>query len=616
MNTKINSLFWIFIFFWSANLLAQGLMQQTISIRFDGIEKKEALKRINDLEDIKLSYNPDVIPEGVVSGNFEGSSIDLVLKGVLGYGYDFKVRGSYIIVQKSEELQAKKKIQFSGAITDAETGESIPAVTIYEVTNLDATLTDKQGNFDLTVSSKTDYVTFAISQENYMDTLIMVKDVGELSGDIKLRKRPKKDTTISQRISIETKKMVKFFTTFETRQNVRNVSLEEERPFQFSLVPMVGTNGKLSGQVTNRISINLFAGYAKGFNGVELGGLYNIDREDISGFQAAGFGNAVGGTTHGAQLAGFVNTNRGFTSGFQAAGFVNLVGDQVVGTQMAGFVNINLKDSEGAQFAGFVNMVNGKVGGLQAAGFVNLAWEGHGAQMAGFTNVLTEESSGFQAAGFTNVARKFKGAQLSGFVNVSGDMQGFQGAGFVNVANNLKGVQLGIVNVADTLERGVPIGLINIIRNGKIEFGLEHNDFMDASFTFRSGINSFYTVLTTGIQTSGDLLYAYGLGLGTEFTLYKSLFSNLELTAHSINKDEFEGESLNLLNRLNWNFGYRFGKHLSINAGPALNFYITDWVNPETGELGFDWGQSPFHEKVDADLKMSLWVGYAASIRF
>ena len=616
MNTKINSLLWVFIFLGSANLLAQGLLQQSISIQFDDIEKKEALKRINDLEDVKLSYNPDVIPEGVVSENFEGVSVNHVLNGVIGPGYDFKVRGSYIIVQKKEELQAKKKIQFSGAITDAETGKSIPAVTIYEVTNLDATLSDNQGNFDLTVSSKTDYVTFAISQENYMDTLVMAKDVSELSGEIKLRKKPKKDTTITQRIGIESKRLVKFFTTFETRQNVRNVSLEEERPFQFSVIPMVGTNGKLSGQVTNKISINLLAGYAKGFDGMELGGLYNIDRKDISGFQAAGFGNAVGGTTKGAQLAGFVNTNRGFTSGFQAAGFVNLVGDQVVGTQMAGFVNLNLKDSEGAQLAGFVNMVNGKVGGLQAAGFVNLAWEGHGAQLAGFTNVLTKESSGFQAAGFTNVSRKFKGAQLSGFVNVSGDMQGFQGAGFVNIANNLKGVQLGILNIADSLERGVPIGLINIIRNGKIEFGVEHNDFMDASLTFRSGVNSFYTILSTGLQNSGDLLYAYGLGIGTEFTWYKNLFGNLELSAHSINQDEFEGESLNLLNRLSWNFGYRFGKHLSINAGPTLNLYLTDWVNPETGALGFDWGQSPFYEKVNADMKMSLWVGYAASVRF
>ncbi len=47
------------------------------------------------------------------------------------------------------------------------------------------------------------------------------------------------------------------------------------RPFQISFVTPMGTNGLESGKVTNRISVNLLAGYAGGLEGIEVGGFFN-----------------------------------------------------------------------------------------------------------------------------------------------------------------------------------------------------------------------------------------------------------------------------------------------------------------------------------------------------
>ncbi|WP_422361831.1 LA_2272 family surface repeat-containing protein [Reichenbachiella sp.] len=467
---------------------------------------------------------------------------------------------------------------------DAETGEVIQDATIYEVNQLDATLTNTRGEFDLTVKAKTDYLTFAISRENYQDTIIQVSSISEMSVSLKPIKKEKR--SLSSRFEIETKKLVKFFTPDESRRNAKNVTMEEDRFFQFSLVPMVGTNGKLSGQIRNNLSVNLLAGYAYGVNGVELGGFYNIDRREMKGVQIGGFGNAVGGESHGVQLAGFLNTTKGYTNGVQAAGFLNIVTDDVKGVQAAGFVNLSKK-----------------VGGAQVAGFVNLA---------------TKEVNGFQGAGFVNMAKSAKGVQTSGFLNLTNEVDGAQISGFLNMTKKLKGVQIGIVNIADTVVHGVPIGLFSFVKSGLHQLAIEHNEFMPYHVAFRSGVHQFYSVLSAGIDPSKDNLWQYGLGFGSQFNLKKKWYGNVELVAHSIQNPERDqhNDELNLLNRLNLNVGYQIGKHLSINAGPTLNLYLTKVYDSSTDTYG-DLNQSGFYESITDDgLHLSAWVGYAASVRF
>ncbi|SMD36772.1 hypothetical protein SAMN04488029_3058 [Reichenbachiella faecimaris] len=566
-------------------LSAQELSKQLITIEFEHVTLNEALIQINALDQVRLSYNPDHISkEKWIDESFENKSLDAILKTLLGSEFEIKYRGSYIIIQpKKEEVKKKHPIKLSGQVTDAETGEVIKDVTIYEVNKLDATLTNDRGQFDLVVQAKTEYLTFAVSREHYQDTIIQVRDASEMSVSLKPEKKEK--TSIVDRFEIETKKLVQFFAPKESRKNARNVKMDEERFFQFSLVPMIGTNGKLSGQVTNKLSVNLLAGYAHGVKGVELGGFYNIDRRGMTGLQMGGFGNAVGEESHGVQLAGFLNTTKGYTNGVQAAGFLNVVTDDVKGVQAAGFVNISKK-----------------VEGVQAAGYVNLA---------------TQELRGVQASGFVNLAKSINGTQATGFVNVTKKVEGVQIAGFLNVTKKLKGVQLGIVNIADTVERGVPIGLFSFVKSGLHQFGVEHNEFMPYQVSFRSGLHQFYSVLSVSIDPSKDNLWSYGLGFGSQFSLKKKWYGNLELVAHSIQNPQRDQEEddFNLLNRLNLNVGYQMGKHLSINAGPSLNLYLTKVYDPVTDTYG-DLDQSGFYESTSDDLHLSAWVGYAVSLRF
>ncbi|MFY0627139.1 MAG: hypothetical protein JXR07_12640 [Reichenbachiella sp.] len=586
------------VFIGTQPTIGQVSTDSKISIELVNVNSIQALNQINELANIKLSYNPDDIRiEQNLNRKYSNDPVNSVLTDLLGNGFEYKYRGSYIIIKKKVELAEKKVFKFSGEIKDADTGETIQDVTVYEVSKLDATLSDKRGNFEMTVSSKTEYVTFAISQENYIDTLIQVKSISELQEPVKLKRKP--DTTFTQKIGIETKKLVQFFTSKVSRNNAKNVSLEEVKPFQFSLVPMVGTNGSMSGQITNRFSINLLAGYSKGTTGLEVGGFYNIDRENVSMVQLAGFGNAVGGNTQGVQLAGFLNTNKGKTGGLQGAGFVNLVGGETQGAQLAGFVNYVADDFKGAQLAGFVNV----------------AYESKAAQLAGFTNITTKNSSGTQLSGFTNVARNYKGAQISGFLNIGKNVSGFQGSAFLNISNNLKGAQLGLINIVDSLESGVTIGVINVVKNGLMEGAIETSDFMHALVSFRSGSNRLYSILSIGGQFKKRKLYSIGFGFGSKFKLYKKLYSNLELSSHGLEED-FTFNELNILNRFNLNIGYQFAKHLSITAGPVLNVYVTRMQNPETGEYGYDWGQSPMFETNDSGTNITGWLGFSAAIRF
>jgi len=81
----------------------------------------------------------------------------------------------------------------------------------------------------------------------------------------------------------------------------------------------------------------------------------------------------------------------------------------------------------------------------------------------GVVNGSTGASSGLSLGLLANYSETYKGAQLAFIANyASGNMTGLQWAAF-NYATNLKGLQLGFINYADTCQKGVQIGLINVM---------------------------------------------------------------------------------------------------------------------------------------------------------
>ncbi|WP_422361830.1 hypothetical protein [Reichenbachiella sp.] len=88
---------------------AQELSQQPIAIQLKNVTLKQALEKINALEDVKLAYNPDQIPsDKMVDQSFEEEPLAKVLEVLLGSDFHLKFRGSYVIIQPKKKTEKKK----------------------------------------------------------------------------------------------------------------------------------------------------------------------------------------------------------------------------------------------------------------------------------------------------------------------------------------------------------------------------------------------------------------------------------------------------------------------------------------------------------------------------
>lgn len=155
-------------------------------------------------------------------------------------------------------------------------------------------------------------------------------------------------------------------------------------PVQISFVPGLSILGNESAQAVSRFSLNIIGGYTGGVAGLELGGVFNINRSDVRNVQLAGVFNRVGNTLYGVQAAGVINQVASSMSGIQLAGAANRSGE-VHGAQFAGVVNL-ARSVRGAQFAGAVNIARGETGS-QIAGVVNVGKNVKGVQLAGLLNI-------------------------------------------------------------------------------------------------------------------------------------------------------------------------------------------------------------------------------------
>jgi hypothetical protein len=110
------------------------------------------------------------------------------------------------------------------------------------------------------------------------------------------------------------------------------------------------------------------------------------------------------------------NIDKKNVSYFQAAGIFNLVGKQMTGVQAAGISNTVLSSVNGLQLAGINNHVGEKMNGVQ---------------IAGISNYCNREAKGLQLSGIFNYAKKLTGVQI----------------GLINVADSSNGIGIGLINI-------------------------------------------------------------------------------------------------------------------------------------------------------------------------
>ncbi len=403
------------------------------------------------------------------------------------------------------------------------------------------------------------------------------------------------------------------------------------RGFQFG-----GIGNSVNGSLNGFQATSIYNIVNSKIRGAQFAGITNINRNNVNGATISGITNIIRGNTKGFLFSGLGNNIGGMSSGFQGAGLYNLIEKESNGAQFAGLSNINLKDTKGAYFAGLGNILNGDSRGAQIAGLSNVNMGSmNGAQIAGLANVNIKDIEGAQIAGFANLAvessqtqiaglanvavEESSGLQLAGLANVSPrEHRGVQIAGLVNYTRRMNGFQLAVVNVSDTVKRGVPIGFISIVAHGYRRLEIEGNEVLFINASFKTGTTRFYNIFSIGYRPDGDKQH-WGItyGIGTMAPISNRFNFNIDLTATHLNEDEAWTNELNLLSRLKFNASYLITKRLEVFGGPSINVAVSKLRNAEGELVGSSIIPSyGFYNENVRGTNVKMYIGFNLGIRF
>jgi hypothetical protein len=307
--------------------------------------------------------------------------------------------------------------------------------------------------------------------------------------------------------------------------------------------------------------------------------------EDVIGAQVGGLWASAGGPVEGAQVSGLVAL-AGTFAGVQLAGIGASTSGPVEGTQLSGIGGV-AGSVRGVQLSGILNLARGDVAGLQ---------------LGGITSWADGKVEGLQLSGVVNVAGALEGAQL-GVVNVGGELKGLQ-LGLVNVATGsaVRGFQVGLVNVSNQVD--VPLGLVNVVRDGWHRFALLVDEDGSPSLGYGGGGALFHTTLEASVQRTdsgsrGWASFGPGVHLGSG-----RLAVDLDLLARHALSDS-EPYILTTLRALVY---LPLSSRVALVAGPTVNvLFARDSVSvPPVG------GGIELTEPGD---RPQAWVGLQAGVR-
>src|SRR5690606_27948142 len=154
------------------------------------------------------------------------------LNSLFGDQYTFKEIPGYVIIRTASEKfdldiemdeANKKKLLLRGYVKNLNSGESVPYVSIYERNSLGATLTDKQGYFELKLNQqKNPSFWLTVSKTEYRDTTFVLLPAVEVGlGNDKGRFRYLPDEGTSE--ALENSFLGRMFISF--RQRFQRINL-------------------------------------------------------------------------------------------------------------------------------------------------------------------------------------------------------------------------------------------------------------------------------------------------------------------------------------------------------------------------------------------------------
>lgn len=653
-----------FTFFIGFQSIAKDrILSQVISIELQNTSIKTILLAIEELGQVKFSYNPDLIDDRKkVSVSLRQKTIRQGLILIFDDKVRLKEVSSHILILQKEiesgtsntPINKKTHYIIKGSVADMETGEHIPFTSVYDIDSKFSVLTDRNGYFEMKIPTSYNTISLYYAKTGYRTNikLISLTDAPYLNGSKSIYKQieeidklPSPIVPKQVWIEIEDKTISGELFSIDVSTHNENLKyLNENRWAQVSIIPQLtlkaGKNYR--GILYNHFSLNILGGYSKGLKGLEVGGIANVLKENAFGVQLSGIINLVGQNFMGVQVGGISNIVKENFIGLQFSGISNTVRQNYMGIQVAGVINTVKNDFCGIQFATAGNRVIGKFNGLQIGGFVNsnekklngiqisglssLAKDGfNGIQLSGLINHAANTSYGLQLSLIQNVAlKKFVGAQITGFLNSATDganifqlagllniankNNGLQLSGLANYANQNNGLQLGLINISKE-NKGLSIGLVNFVWNGYHKIEVLTNETSIANIRVKSGVKRFYNIYSLGNQFDGHQnLTSVGFGFGAIYNISEKIAISTDIEGLVLFN---RAKDFTQMAKFSTSLDFKIADFFTIFLGPTANF---NYSYAPYNSIKLD-NYSLYIEN-EGDNYLNCWLGGQFGLRF
>jgi len=273
----------------------------------------------------------------------------------------------------------------------------------------------------------------------------------------------------------------------------------------------------------------------------------------------------------------------------------------VSGFELGGLGNINRVDIKGVQLGGLFNATS--------AGF-------YGLRTAGIFNIAGKKASGLQIGGLLNLNKSnFTGLQIAGIINLNkGETKGVQIAGLLNVNKKLSGFQVGLINMSDTADHAISIGLINIVKNGGYsEFEFSLADYQNLGLSFKHGLKSFYNIYNIGFNFLEDNLWSAGVGFGHLQKISNRLNFQPEALATTYFPEDFKHYKRTLTYRLKLGLVYSLSDKIGLSVAPSV--YYADFQNDNNGLAPYKISSiKPFKSHTGSENQWHLGTGISVGL--
>lgn len=594
------------------------LLDKVITIDIQKTAVKKILNVIEVKGQVKFSYDPDLVDENkIVSLSIKEKTIRYGLSLIFDGTIRFKEVGSHIVLLQNESREAIKERKkdrdnyiFTGKIFDKRSGKPLVNASVYDVDARFAAKSDQNGLYELVIPKEERVRSLYFKKKDYEAVVIVIAadNPENLVNNILLNPISKNVRKIEPasvekvQVPIEERALSGALISEDTYIHSENLDgIEEIRLAQISLVPSVGIGSNLStnGLITNRVSLNVLAGYSKGVRGVEVGGILNMTKGDVRGAQVAGISNLVGGDVTGGQVAGIAS----------------LIQGNFTGAQVSGISGIVKRDFYGVQASGISSIVRGRFEGIQISGISNIAYKSsRGIQVAGISNTVFDTLIGIQGSGIVNFALHGTNyAQVSGIANIADSSKGVQISGIFNRAKVNSGFQLGLINCSKS-STGIALGLFNFVREGYHKTELSANEIFPVNLTFKTGSKRLYNSYHFGLRFGQQLYYSGGLGFGTYFDLADRIILSVDLTGDLVFK-ESNSNGFAQLYKLSTTFDYQLAKWVTVFGGPSISMNVMQFKDAD-GLFSSDIAFRPFYTEQNAVAGIQGWVGGQLGFRF